>query len=168
MHLLVYPDPFLKEKAEAVTDFGAALEGIREGMLKGMYLYQGVGLAAIQMGVRSRVFVYDVSPDRDRPELVINPRIVVASTEREAFEEGCLSVPGIRQNVIRPVAVTLAWQDIKGREYQDDFEGLSARVIQHELDHLDGTLFVTRLGRVKQLLIRKALRELEERGGHGP
>jgi peptide deformylase len=167
VNLLVYPDPFLEEKAVAVADFGAPLEGIREGMFKKMYLYQGVGLAAIQVGIRSRVFVYDVSPDRDRPELVINPRIVAASPGRVALEEGCLSVPGIHQTVLRPAAITLAWQDIQGREHQDDFEGLSARVIQHELDHLDGILFVTRLGRVKQLLIRKTLRELEERGGHG-
>jgi peptide deformylase len=159
--LRTYPDPFLENTEEKVEDFGAELRNVTEQMIMDMYVYGGVGLASLQVGVPERLFVIDVSENKDNPSIIINPEIIETSTEREPFEEGCLSVPGIRQDVVRPAEITLSWQDLDGNEYQKDFGGLEARVIQHELDHLNGILFIKRLTQMKKILIKKALKHLE-------
>lgn len=162
MKLRTYPDPFLKNAGEDVDDFSEELRNVTEQMIQDMYVYGGVGLASIQVGVKKSVFVIDVSQNKDNPQIIVNPEIVEASTDREPFEEGCLSVPGIRQDVVRPAEITLSWQDVDGNEYTKDFGGLEARVIQHELDHLHGVLFINRLTQMKKILIKRALKKLEK------
>jgi peptide deformylase len=160
MQIRTYPDPVLKAKTEDIEVFSAELAGITEDMIKHMYLFQGVGLASLQVGITKRVFVFDVSEGRDDPVVMLNPEITGVSKEREDFEEGCLSVPGIRQNVKRPIAITLTWQDLDGGAHEQEFEGLAARVIQHELDHINGILFIERLSAMQKIFIKKELKKL--------
>jgi len=160
VEILTYPDPFLKKKAEGVTEFTEELRKTVADMLEQMYLYKGIGLASMQVGIPERLFVLDISSEKDNPIIIINPVITERSSSREPFEEGCLSVPGIRENIVRPEELHLKWQDIDGTEHEKDFGGLEARVIQHEFDHLNGTLFIDRLGYLKKILLKKHLRKL--------
>ncbi|MFC1582084.1 peptide deformylase [Planctomycetota bacterium] len=160
MQIRTYPDPILKEETEKIEDFSAELARITEEMIKHMYLFQGVGLASLQVGITKRVFVFDASEDRDEPMIMINPEITGSSKERQDFEEGCLSVPGIRQNVKRPISIVLAWQDLEGTSHEQEFDGLAARVIQHELDHINGILFIERLSTMQKIFIKKDLKKL--------
>lgn len=164
MQVLTYPDPFLKTKGVEVNDFSAHLRQIAEEMIACMYRSQGVGLASTQVGLKDRIFVFDTSETKDRPVVMINGTVVDKSRSKEPFEEGCLSVPGIHHDVIRPTAVTVRWHDLDGTEHVSDFENMEARVIQHELDHTNGFLFVDRLSQVTRMLLRKELQKLEE--GH--
>lgn len=163
MEILTYPDPFLSTKAEDVTGFNEELRNTADGMLEQMYLYQGIGLASMQVGIPDKLFVFDVSPEKKDPVIMINPRITEKSAVRDPFEEGCLSVPGICEKIMRPGEVHVVWQDIDGTEHEQDFGGIEARVIQHELDHLNGVLFIDRLGQLKKILLKKKLRALERK-----
>jgi peptide deformylase len=137
-----YPDPALRLKAHEVSDFDDDLRRLVERMEHLMVDAQGVGLAATQVGVLRRLFVFD--PDEEGPRAVVNPRIVNPSKDRETDEEGCLSLQGVRVPVERATSVTLEGQDPHGVDVSWKLEGLSARVVQHELDHLDGVLIIDR------------------------
>jgi len=137
-----YPDPALRLKAHEVSDFDDDLRRLVERMEHLMVDAQGVGLAATQVGVLRRLFVFD--PDEEGPRVVVNPRVVDVSEARETDEEGCLSLQGVRVPVERPSSVTLEGQDANGAPVSWELEGLSARVVQHELDHLDGVLIIDR------------------------
>ncbi|HWB23494.1 MAG TPA: peptide deformylase [Gaiellaceae bacterium] len=137
-----YPDAALRLKAHEVTDFDDDLRRLVERMEHLMQDAQGVGLAATQVGVLRRLFVFD--PNEEGPRVVVNPRLVKSSKERETDEEGCLSLQGVRVPVERATSVTLAGQDENGADVEWTLEGLSARVVQHELDHLDGVLIIDR------------------------
>ncbi len=137
-----YPDPALRMAAHEVSDFDDDLRRLIERMERLMVDAQGVGLAATQVGVLRRLFVFD--PDEEGPRAVVNPRIVDPSRERETDEEGCLSLQRVRVPVERATNVTLEGQDAHGADVQWKLEGLSARVVQHELDHLDGVLIIDR------------------------
>jgi peptide deformylase len=129
-------------------------------MIETMYLSRGVGLAAPQVGVNARVAVIDVSPDRDSPMVLVEPRIVERSGSMTE-EEGCLSVPGVNGRVRRSARVVVEHEDLEGATCRVEAEGLLARVLQHEVDHLDGKLFIDRLGMAKRLAIRRHLSRLE-------
>jgi peptide deformylase len=137
-----YPDPALRLKAHEVTDFDDDLRRLIERMEHLMVDAQGVGLAATQVGVLRRLFVFD--PNEEGPRVVVNPRIADLSKSREIDEEGCLSLQGVRVPVERATTVTLEGQDENGDPVSWELEGLSARVVQHELDHLDGVLIIDR------------------------
>jgi peptide deformylase len=164
-----YPAEALRKRSRELgpEEFGPDLVALVESMVETMYASEGVGLAAPQIGRNIRVFVYDVSPERDDPHAVINPRIVETSGA-EVMEEGCLSVPGLRGKVRRSARVVLEGQDVSGRPVRLEAEGLAARVFQHETDHLDGVLFCDRLSAAKRLLVRKHLNKLEEEALEGP
>lgn len=165
MEVLVYPDPVLRRGGQPVTVFDPALRELAERMLAAMYAEGGVGLAAPQVGVERKLLVLNPSGDAaDRAgELVLlNPRIT-RKKGREFGEEGCLSFPGIQAEVERWVTITVAYQDLQGAERTLDAEGWLARIVQHELDHLDGVLFVDRLTSADKLRVRPKLQELEER-----
>jgi peptide deformylase len=137
-----YPDAALRLKANEVTDFDDDLRRLVERMEHLMQDAQGVGLAATQVGVLRRLFVFD--PDEEGARVVVNPRIADLSKSRETDEEGCLSLQGVRVPVERSTSVTLEGQDANGDAVSWQLEGLSARVVQHELDHLDGVLIIDR------------------------
>ena len=137
-----YPDHALRLKAKDVTEFDDYLNALVERMLHMMQDAQGVGLAATQLGILQRVFVFEL--EGEAPQAIVNPRIVDASKETETDEEGCLSLEGVRVPVERPTKVTLEGVDPEGRELRLELEGLGARVVQHESDHLDGVLIIDR------------------------
>jgi peptide deformylase len=137
-----YPDPALRLRAHEVEDFDDDLQRLVERMTALMHDAQGVGLAATQVGIVRRVFVF--APDDDGPRAIVNPRITDRSSETEVEEEGCLSLQGVRVPVERATRVTIEGQDVDGKDVRWELEGLGARVVQHELDHLDGVLIFER------------------------
>jgi peptide deformylase len=140
-----YPDPVLRMKTNDVTAFGDALAALVERMMRVMQSAKGVGLAAPQLGVLQRVLVHHADEEAD-PMALVNPRIVATSPESEVVEEGCLSLDaaGVVVEVERPLSVTVEARTPAGEELRFDAEGLEARVIQHEVDHLDGVLIIDR------------------------
>ena len=146
-------DPVLRKKAEPVSDVDEELDGLIEDMIQTMYANQGVGLAAPQVGVSKRVFIYDnleAGYGMD-PQVVINPEITCSEGSLKE-EEGCLSIPEVKDIVERSRKVILGGFDRRGQELKIEAEGLRARVFQHEIDHLNGILFIDRLGAVKKRL----------------
>ena len=151
-----YGDPVLKERTREVEDIDGAVASLVDSMIETMYAAPGTGLAANQVGVQRRIFVYDVG---DGPQTVINPRIVESDGEW-VYEEGCLSVPGLTWQIVRPNTVHLVGLDLEGNEISIEGSELEGRVFQHELDHLDGILLVERLDDVQR---KEALRILRSR-----
>ena len=165
LQILEYPDPRLRTKAKPVEVFDAALARLAEDMLETMYAAPGVGLAATQVDVHKRLIVMDVSEGKKSPLVFCNPEIIT----REGVgvtEEGCLSVPGIFDEVKRAATVRARAQDVKGKLYEIDLDGLASVCLQHEMDHLDGKLFVDYLSDLKRERIRKKLeKDRKERAG---
>jgi peptide deformylase len=138
-----WPDPVLKLRAEEVVEFDDDLRRLVERMQTLMAEARGIGLAGNQAGVLRRVFVFQIE-DEDEPRAAVNPAIVAPSEELETADEGCLSMQGVLVPVERPSAVTLEAHDAEGKPYRLELEGLAARVVQHEVDHLDGVLILER------------------------
>ena len=151
----VIGDPVLRQRAGDVTDVDGKVARLAEDMLTTMYEAPGLGLAAPQVGVQKRLFVYDVG---DGPQVVINPEIREASGEW-AYDEGCLSIPGLAFELIRPKQVHLVGYDLDGNELSIEADELTARCFQHELDHLDGVLFIERLSDDDRKAAMKIIRE---------
>ncbi len=156
LEILHYPDPRLRKSAKPVEKFDAQLREFADNMLETMYHSSGIGLAATQVGVAKRVVVIDVSEERDQPQFLINPEILAREGE-EISEEGCLSVPAIYEKVSRAERIRFKAQDKNGDMVEMDAEGLLAVCIQHEIDHLDGKLFIDYLSGLKRQRIRKKL-----------
>ena len=154
--ILEFPDPRLRTRAEPVTRFDAALGALIDDMLETMYAAPGIGLAATQVDVHKRVIVIDISEEHNEPLALINPEILTREGEAQT-EEGCLSVPGIFDEVKRAAKVRLRAQDRNGDTFERDYEGVLAVCIQHEMDHLEGRLFVDYLSDLKRERIRKKL-----------
>jgi peptide deformylase len=164
--ILLVPDPMLKTKARRVTE--ADRERVAEllpRMFETMYAAPGIGLAAPQIGVPLRVAVVDLSPDgRREPLVLINPEIVGTSREEAIREEGCLSIPGLYADVARPAQVTVRHQDANGILRTIEADGLFAACLQHEIDHLDGVLFVDHLSPLKRnMLLRRLAKERRQK-----
>jgi peptide deformylase len=155
-HILHYPDPRLRRKAEPVTEVTDDVRALIADMAETMYEASGVGLAAIQVGVAQRVVVIDVSETRDQLRVFVNPEIVAADG-KQVLEEGCLSVPGVFEPVARAEHVRVQALDRDGNAFELEAHGFLATCIQHEIDHLDGRVFVDHLSRLKQQRIRKKL-----------
>ena len=153
--ILIHPDPRLKTVADPVASITDEIRRLADDMLETMYDAPGIGLAAIQVNVPLRVIVVDVSDDNSQPLALINPEVVSAGTQTVESEEGCLSVPGIYENVQRPDAIRVKALDRDGNTLEIEAEGILAVCIQHEIDHLDGKLFVDYLSRLKRHRIRK-------------
>lgn len=157
--ILTAPDPRLKEVAKDVATVDSAIKKLADDMLETMYAAEGIGLAATQIGVALRVIVVDVAQkdDKNDPQVFINPKIVWASEEVAKFQEGCLSVPDIWDDVERPVAVKVEYLDLDGKPQSVEADGLLADCLQHEIDHLNGTLFIDHLSRLKRSMAIKKL-----------
>ncbi len=159
--ILHYPDPRLRKIAKPVTRFDERLRALVDNMAQTMYDANGVGLAATQVDVHERVIVIDTSDTRDQLQVFVNPRILGASPVRRLSEEGCLSVPGVYDEVERPESVTVEAEDERGRTFRLEAEQLLAVCIQHEMDHLTGKVFVEYLSQLKQTRIRSRMRKLD-------
>ena len=161
LKVLQYPDPRLRIKAIEVTEFGPSLQATVLDLYDTMYARTGVGLAATQVGIPYRLFVMDVSSTRDQVACYINP--VMISQEGEQYEEeGCLSILGIREKVRRAAKVLLHAVDVEGKPFQLAAEGLMAVCIQHEIDHLDGRVFIDRLSELKRERIKQKLQKAKQ------
>ena len=150
--ILVVPNPVLKQVSQPVAKVDDELRALMDDMLETMYDAPGIGLAAIQIGVPKRVIVMDIAgPDDPKaPRYYVNPEIVWSSEETAPYEEGCLSIPDIYDEVERPARVKLKYLNYQGEEVVEDAEGLFAVCIQHEMDHLEGVLFIDHLSRLKR------------------
>ena len=163
LSILRYPDPRLHTVAKPVTAFDQSLQKLVADMAETMYTAPGIGLAATQIDVHQQVIVIDVSDTRDQLLVLVNPEIVRASEERQVYDEGCLSVPGIFDGVERPVRVRVKAHDPAGKLHEFDAEGLLAVCVQHEMDHLKGKVFVEYLSPLKRNRIKtKLLKEERE------
>ncbi len=152
--ILKYPDPRLNRVAKPVREVDDRIRQLVRDMAETMYAAPGIGLAATQVDVHERVIVIDVSEAHDELRVFINPEIVGESLDRKVYEEGCLSVPGVYDEVERPDRVTVRALNERGEPFELKCEGLLAVCIQHEIDHLDGKVFVQYLSRLKQNRIR--------------
>ncbi|TPW30136.1 peptide deformylase [Martelella alba] len=156
--MIILPDPILRKVSAPVERVDDELKKLAGDMLETMYEAPGIGLAAIQVGVPRRMLVLDVSKDENKkePMVFINPSILSASDERSIYEEGCLSIPDFFAEVERPAEVAVRYTDLDGKEQQLEADGLLATCLQHEMDHLDGVLFIDYLSRLKRdRVIRK-------------
>ncbi|MBF9048078.1 peptide deformylase [Rhodobacterales bacterium LSUCC0031] len=163
--ILIHPDPRLKKVAQAIPDLSDDLRQLADDMLETMYAAPGIGLAAPQIGVDTRLIVLDcvkgegASP---RPIAMFNPEIVAESDDRSIYEEGCLSIPEIYADVERPAEVTVRWIDRNGAEQQEGFDGLWATCLQHEIDHLNGIMFIDYLSPLRRQLITRKMVKLKK------
>ena len=160
--ILFVPDPRLRTKAKPVAAGDAQIAALAERMLATMYKAPGIGLAAPQVGELVRLVVIDVHPD-DKPDpmVLVNPAIIAASKELATREEGCLSLPNQFADVTRPARVKVRWHDLAGAKHEIEADGLLSACLQHELDHLDGVLFVDHVSALKRnMLLRKLAKEL--------
>jgi len=163
LNILRYPDPRLHKVAKPVAVFDERLKKLAADMAETMYDAPGVGLAATQVDVHEQLIVIDVSETHDQLQVFINPEIVWASEERQVYDEGCLSVPGIYDGVERPARVKVRAYDLDGKQFEVDADGLLAVCIQHEMDHLKGKVFVEYLSPLKRNRIKtKLLKEERE------
>jgi len=158
--ICTYPEAILNKRAEPVTEIDEEVVRLVDHMAETMYSAPGIGLAATQVGVAKQVLVADIAPRRPESELIvlINPEIVAAEGE-VIFEEGCLSVPDYQAEVKRHEKVTVRGLNLKGEEVELEAEGLLAVVLQHEIDHLNGVLFIDRLSKLKRDLYKRKLRK---------
>ncbi|MDJ1484768.1 peptide deformylase [Cytophagaceae bacterium YF14B1] len=166
--ITAYGDPVLKKVAQPIEK-GTDIKKLVDDMYETMYNASGVGLAAPQIGMSVRIFVTDGSPMDEEDEVLqkfkkvfVNPTILEETGEEWAFEEGCLSIPGIRADVNRPPKVKIHYFDENWNEYTEEYEGIPARIIQHEYDHLQGVLFVDKVSAMKKRLIQSKLTDISK------
>ena len=162
--ILIHPDPRLKKVADPVTSFDRELARLADDMLETMYDAPGIGLAAPQIGVGARLLVMDCVKEESaapRPLVLVNPEITQVSDALSTYEEGCLSIPEQYADVTRPAEVTVRWQDVTGAEHSEQFTGLWATCVQHEIDHLNGKLFIDYLTPLKRQLITRKMQKLK-------
>lgn len=160
--IIQYPDPVLAAKAEPVTEFNDELRKLAADMAETMYAAPGVGLAANQVGSLKRIVVIDITDEKNNLLVLINPYIKSHTEELAEFEEGCLSLKGLYEKVSRPDGVTVCAQDLDGKPFEIKATGLLAVCLQHELDHLDGTVFIDHLSRLKKDRAKTKLRKLRK------
>ena len=161
--ILIHPDPRLKKVCDPVTQITADLRKLASDMLETMYDAPGIGLAAPQVGVTRRLLVMDCMklPDAPRPMVLINPQVTWTSADLATYEEGCLSIPDQYAEVQRPDAATVRWMDLQGEMQEETFTGLWATCVQHEVDHLNGKLFIDYLGLMKRQMITRKMEKLK-------
>lgn len=165
--ILIHPDPRLKKLAEPIARVTPEIEALASDMLATMYEAPGIGLAAPQIGVLQRMFVMDANRDPEaerQPMVLINPEVTWESEEKNVHEEGCLSIPEQYAEVTRPAQVKMRWLELDGKSHEQEFDGLWATCAQHELDHLNGVLFIDYLSAIKrQMITRKMVKLKRER-----
>jgi len=163
--IIILPDKRLRKVSKPVAGIDEDIRALVADMFETMYDAPGIGLAAIQLGVPARVVTMDLSrkEDHSEPAVFINPEIVWSSEERSIYEEGCLSIPDIHEDVERPARVKVKYLDLDGKAHEEDAEGLFATCIQHEVDHLNGVLFIDHISRLKRDRIIKKFTKAAKR-----
>ncbi len=159
--IIIAPDPILRLKSEPVERVDDALRKLMDDMLETMYLAPGIGLSAIQVAVPKRIVIVDISRDREKPapHILVNPEIVWSADEMAPSEEGCLSLPDQYAEVLRPTAVEIEFVDYHGKAQSLRAEGVLATCLQHEIDHLDGLLFIDHISALKRNMILRKLKK---------
>ena len=157
LKILIFPNSKLRNVAKKIDKFDKSLEILAQNMLKTMYEANGIGLAATQVDVHIRLVVMDLSEERNDPRVFVNPEYTILDKSPFTYEEGCLSIPGFNEEISRPSKILLKWQDLQGNFHEDEPDGLFTVCAQHEIDHLDGKLFVDYLSSIKRERIRKKL-----------
>ena len=168
--ILIHPDPRLKKVCEPVADISAEMRKLAEDMLQTMYEAPGIGLAAPQVGALKRLIVVDCVKEEGatpRPIALFNPEVTWSSDERSVYEEGCLSIPEQFAEVERPATVRVAWQDMDGKAHEEEFDELWATCIQHEIDHLNGILFIDYLKPLRRQMITRKMAKLKRELARG-
>ena len=156
--ILKFPDQDLRIKAKPVETFDEELKTLTDDMFETMHSVNGIGLAATQIGVAKQVAVIDISPEKNEPLVIVNPAIqILDPSKTEDYDEGCLSVPGFFEKITRPSDIKLTYQDLNGKKQEIKPEGLLTKVVQHELDHLNGRLFVDHISELKRRRIRNKI-----------
>ncbi len=155
--LIILPDPLLRQASKPIEQIDTEIQRLADDMLETMYDAPGIGLAAIQIGVPRRMLVIDVAREGEekKPLVFINPEVVASSDERSVYEEGCLSIPDYYAEVERPARVTVKHLDRNGKEQLTEADGLLATCVQHEIDHLNGVLFIDYISRLKRDMVIK-------------
>lgn len=156
--ILKFPNQDLRIKAKPVETFDEELKTLTDDMFETMHSVNGIGLAATQIGVAKQVAVIDISPEKNEPLVIVNPAIqILDPSKKEDYDEGCLSVPGFFEKISRPSDIKLTYQDLNGKKQEIKPEGLLTKVVQHELDHLNGRLFVDHISELKRRRIRNKI-----------
>ncbi|SOC83926.1 peptide deformylase [Ensifer adhaerens] len=165
--LIILPDPVLRQVSKPLETVDARVLKLADDMLETMYDAPGIGLAAIQIGEPLRLLVIDVAKEEEgrKPQVFINPEIIASSDTRSTYEEGCLSIPGYYAEVERPAEITVNYIDRDGKQQQLAAEGLLATCLQHEIDHLDGILFIDHISRLKRDMVVKKFTKASKTGG---
>ena len=168
--ILIIPDKRLRVKSDPVAAVDDGVRALVEDMFATMYAAPGIGLAAIQIGVATRVVTMDLAGKEEPPEpkVFINPEIVAESAEKSVYEEGCLSIPEYYEEVSRPQAVKVKYLDLDGKEQEMDADGLLATCLQHEIDHLNGVLFIDHISKLKRDMVIKKFKKAAKLGGGKP
>ncbi len=164
-NILIEPDPILRKKSEPLEQVNDSVRKLMDEMLATMYSAPGIGLAAIQIGIMKRIVVIDISKDKEqkKPLFLVNPEILFKSKDTSVYEEGCLSLPGQFAEIERPAECTLSYLDYSGNKKELSASGLLATCIQHEVDHLDGILFIDYLSKLKKdMIIKKLVKHKKE------
>ena len=157
LKILIFPDPKLRKVAKKIDKFDKTLEMLSKNMLKTMYEAEGIGLAATQVDIHIRLVVMDLSEERNEPRVFVNPEYTILDKSPFTYEEGCLSIPGFNEEISRPSKILLKWQDLQGNFHEEKPDGIFTVCAQHEIDHLDGKLFVDYISPIKRDRIRKKL-----------
>lgn len=168
--ILIHPDPRLKKLAEPIASVTPEIEALADDMLATMYDAPGVGLAGPQVGVLKRIFVMDANRDPEaerQPMVLINPEVTWSSEETNTHEEGCLSIPEQYAEVTRPAQVKMRWLGLDGKTHEQEFDGLWATCAQHELDHLNGVLFIDHLSAIRRQMITRKMVKLKREMARG-
>ena len=163
LEILEFPDPRLRTEAKPVAKVTRTTRTLIDDMFETMYEAPGIGLAATQVNVHERILVIDISEEQDQPQVFINPQITILDAELGEYDEGCLSVPGFYETVNRPKKIEVTALDRSGEAFTKELNGLLAICLQHEIDHLDGKLFVDYLSPLKRQRIRKKLEKSQRR-----
>ncbi|MGA1180253.1 MAG: peptide deformylase [Marivivens sp.] len=168
--ILIHPDPRLKTVCKPVTDITDDIRRLADDMLATMYDAPGIGLAAPQVGVLGRMLVMDCVKGEDeapKPMVLINPEIIWSSDERSTYNEGCLSIPEQYADVERPASVKVHWLGVDGKDHEEQFDDLWATCVQHEIDHLNGKLFIDYLSPMKRQMITRKMQKLKREQARG-
>ncbi|MDK3020247.1 peptide deformylase [Pseudodonghicola flavimaris] len=168
--ILIHPDPRLKKVCAPVADISDDLRQLADDMLETMYDAPGIGLAAPQVGVLDRLIVLDCVREEGeppRPLVMFNPEVIASSDEMNTYDEGCLSIPDQYAEVTRPKVVDVTWIDRDGKLHRETFDGLWATCVQHEIDHLNGKLFIDYLGPMKRQMITRKMQKLKRDRARG-
>ena len=166
--ILIHPDPRLKKPCEPIAEVSAELTQLAADMLETMYDAPGIGLAAPQIGVMRRIIVMDCMKDAPpEPMVLLNPEVIWLCEDLSTYEEGCLSIPDQYADVKRPASVKVRWMDLSGEIQERQFDGLWATCVQHEIDHLNGKLFIDYLGPLKRQMITRKMEKLKREKARG-